>query len=255
MTMRLAISRPLLVLALLAFVPLSTRLVLAQESSASQSSEASQSAPEHKSFGGELTHEKREATGADEEEENAKLKHAPPIQWLARKTGLSVHGAHLLLITVNFAVIVVVILWAARKFVPGILRNRNASIERALEEARAASQDAGRRLGEIENRLRQLDVEIGQMQSAAEKEAAAEEARIQHAAEEDMRKVVETAKQEIEAAAKQVRRELSTHTAGLAIALARQQINVDANTDQVLVRNFAANLQKDSHKDGGKGGQ
>jgi F-type H+-transporting ATPase subunit b len=257
MTMRLAIRRPLLALALLAFVPiLSTRFAQAQEPSAAQpAKEASQPAPEHKSFGGELAHEEREATGADEEEENAKLKHAAPIQWLARKTGLSVHGAHLLLISLNFAIIVAIILWAVRKFVPGILRNRNASIQQALEEARAASQDASQRLGEIENRLRQLDVEIGQMQAVAEKEAAAEEARIQQAAEEDMRKVVETAKQEIEAAAKQVRRELSTHTAGLAIALARQQINVDANTDQVLVRNFATNLQKDSHKDGGKDGQ
>jgi F-type H+-transporting ATPase subunit b len=261
MTMKLAIPRPLLALALLAFVPfLPARLVLAHESSASQSSkEASPPARGHKGIGGELAHETREATGADEEEENAKLKHAAPIQWLARKTGMSVHGAHLLLISLNFAIIVGVILWAGRKFVPGILRNRNAAIQQSLEEARAASQDANRRLGDIENRLRQLDVEIGQMQATAEKEAAAEEARIQQAAEEDMRKVIETAKQEIEAAAKQVRRELSTHTAGLAIALARQQINVDANTDQVLVRNFAANLykdsHKDSHKDGGKDGQ
>jgi hypothetical protein len=56
---------------------------------------------------------------------------------------------------------------------------------------------------------------------------------------------------------------LTTHTAGLAIALARQQINVDSNTDQVLVRTFASKLASDasSHdhdndhdKDGGKGG-
>jgi hypothetical protein len=42
---------------------------------------------------------------------------------------------------------------------------------------------------------------------------------------------------------------LSTHTANLAIALARQQINVDSNTDQVLVRTFAAKLAAPaSHK-------
>jgi F-type H+-transporting ATPase subunit b len=141
-----------------------------------------------------------------------------------------------------------------------MFRNRSASIQHALEEARAASQDANRRLADIENRLRQLDVEIGQMQATAEKEGNAEEVRIQKAAEEDIRKVVLAAEQEITAAAKQARRELTTHTAGLAIALARKQINVDSNTDQVLVRTFASKLASDvsSHddnNDGGKDGQ
>jgi len=39
---------------------------------------------------------------------------------------------------------------------------------------------------------------------------------------------------EIAAAAKQARRELSNHTASLAVALASKQITVDSNTDQVL---------------------
>jgi len=246
----------LLALALLAFVS----AAYAQQQSAPPSSQpisaepardADQPAPAQKTIGGELVKETREATGADEEEENAKLKHAAPIQWLARKTGLSVHRAHLLALFLNFAIIAVIVFWAARKFVPGMLRDRSAAIQRALEEARAASQDANRRLADIENRLRQLDVEIGRMQAAAEKEGDAEEVRIQQAAEEDVRKVVLAAEQEIAAAAKQARRELTSHTAGLAIALARQQINVDAKTDQVLVRDFAANL---APKDGGKDG-
>jgi F-type H+-transporting ATPase subunit b len=270
--------RALLVLGLLAFLSAaaSRTFANAQEPSAAQPSAESaqptsaepakrvdqQAAPERKSIGGELAEETREATGA-EEEEHADLKHSAPIRWLARKTGLSVHGTHLLLISLNFAIIVVIVFWAVRKFVPGVLRNRSASIQRALEEARAASQDAGRRLADIENRLRQLDVEIGHMQATAAKEGDAEEVRIQQAAEEDIRKVVLAAEQEIATAAKQARRELSTHTANLAIALARQQINVDSNTDQVLVRTFAAKLAApDSHKpashkedDGGKDGR
>jgi len=74
-----------------------------------------------------------------------------------------------------------------------MFRNRTASIQQALQEARAASQDANRRLADIETRLRQLDVEIGRMQSTAESEAAGEEARIQKAAEDDVRKVVAAA--------------------------------------------------------------
>jgi F-type H+-transporting ATPase subunit b len=257
-----AIIRVLLVFALFALPPLlPAPLAHAQEQPAPQSAQQTSSAParkeatqtalEPKGIGGELVEEKREASGADEEE-HADLKHSSMVQLLARKTGLSVHGAHLVALSLNFAIVVIVIFWAARKIVPGMLRSRNAAIQQALDEARTASRDANRRLADIENRLRQLDVEIGQMQASAEKEATAEEARIQQAAEEEIRKVVQAAEQEIATAAKQARRELSNHTASLAIALARQQINVDSKTDQVLVRDFAANL---SGKNGGKGGQ
>jgi len=263
-----AVLRPLLALALFAFlsaVPLRS-FAYAQEQSAAQPSqqapaeptkkEAHQPAPGQKTISEDLAHETREAEGEDQEE-NANLKHAAPVRWLARKIGLSVHQAHLLALSLNFAIIVVIVFWAVRKFVPGMLRDRSASIQQALQEARTASQDANRRLADIENRLRQLDVEIGQMQATAEKEAQAEDVRIQKAAEEDIRKVALAAEQEIAAAAKQARRELTTHTAGLAIALARKQINVDSNTDQVLVRTFASKLATRSphDDDGGKDGQ
>jgi F-type H+-transporting ATPase subunit b len=276
----------LLVVALLVLVSLlTTQFANAQEQSAAQPSaqasqptsaepakkEDKQAAPERESIGGQLAEETREATGA-EEEEHADLKHARLVRWLAGKTGLSVHGAHLLLIWLNFVILIPLAYWAINKLVfvftgekslRDLFRSRSDSIRRGLEEARAASQDANRRLADIENRLRQLDVEIGHMQATAAKEGDAEEVRMQQAAEEDIRKVVLAAEQEIATAAKQARRELSTHTANLAIALARQQINVDSNTDQVLVRTFAAKLAApDSHKpasrkddDGGKDGR
>ncbi len=264
-----AIVRSLVALALMAFLAaVPAQLGYAQEQSAPPPSqqasgstkEDKQAAPGQKSIGGELAREKREDAGEDQEE-NANLKHAKPVQWLARKIDWSVHGTHLLLSVLNFAIIAVVAFWAARKYLPGMFRNRTASIQQALQEARAASQDANRRLADIETHLRQLDVEIGRMQASAENEAAAEEVRIQKAAEEDIRKVVLAAEQEIATAAKQARRELTTHTAGLAVALARQQIHVDSNTDQVLVRSFASKLAApaSSHKDrdnnGGKDGR
>ena len=184
------------------------------------------------------------------------------VQKLAKVTGLTVHQAHLVALVLNFAIIVFLVFWFGRKVVPSILVKRSESIQRSLEEARAASQEASKRLGDIEDRLRHMDAEIASMQTVAEKEAEGEEARIQKAAEDELRKVVQAAEQEIAAAAKQVRRELSTHTADLALALARKQINVDSNTDQVLVRNFAANLadkpttkSSDPKRGGGKDGR
>jgi F-type H+-transporting ATPase subunit b len=239
------------------------RSALAQEQSTSQQSETKktesakegkQAVPEHEGFGKELAEETRESTGYDTEE-NVNLKHASPIRWMARKTGLSVHQAHMAALFINFAIVVVIIGWAAYKFLPAMFRDRTSAIQRALEEARSASQDANRRLADIENRLRQLDVEIGRMQASAEKEADAEEVRIQKAAEEDIRKVVLAAEHEITAASKQARRELAAHTASLAIALASKQINVDATTDQMLVRSFASTLASNDGQDDNNGGK
>jgi F-type H+-transporting ATPase subunit b len=221
------------------------------EKPAQPADQAGQPQSQPTSAGEELAKETREAEG--EEEENANLKHSAMVQKLAKLTGLSVHGAHLLALGLNFAIIVILVVWAVRKSVPGMLRKRGESIQHALEEARKASQEANKRLADIENRLRQMDVEIGRMQASAEKEAEGEEARIKQAAEDEMRKIVEAAEQEIAAAAKQARRELSTHTADLAIALARKQINVDSNTDQVLVRDFAAKLASKPSSQGGGG--
>ena len=247
-----ATLRSLFLLALLSSLAVVVQPAFAQAHDPSRADAASSqqkpAEPEHTSLGGELAKEERAATG--EEEENSKLKHSAMIKKFAKLTGLSDHQAHLVALSVNFAIIVFVVVWFGRKALPGMLRKRNQSIQSALEEARAASQEANRRLAEIENRLRQLDVEIGQMQATAEKEAEAEEVRIKNAAEEDIRKVVEAAEQEIAAAAKLARRELTSHTADLAIALARKQIHVDANTDQVLVRNFAATLSQEGGKDG-----
>jgi len=222
----------------------------AQESpeSAAQSSSAQST---DKSAGAELAKETREAAG--EEEENENLKHSSAIQLLAKKTGMTVHRAHLVAVTINFLIVAFLIYWFARKSIPAAFRSRTDSIQRGLEEGRAASEDANRRLADIESRLSKLDSEVARMQAQSENEAAAEEGRIKQAAEADIRKIVEAAEQEIASAAKQARRDLSSHTADLAVALARKQIHVDSPTDQILVRNFAGKLASGSGGSGSGG--
>jgi F-type H+-transporting ATPase subunit b len=189
--------------------------------------------------------ESREGAG---EEEHAEFKHSASVQWVARHTGLSLQHAYWLCVLLNFAVIAGAILYFSRKSLPGMFRDRTASIQRAMQEARLASEDANRRLAEIETRLSRLDAEIGGMRAAAEKEAAAEEARIKAAAEQDARKIVESAEQEIATAAKSARRELTAYAANLAVSLAGKQIKVDTATDQALVRGFAQELSPKTGK-------
>jgi F-type H+-transporting ATPase subunit b len=196
--------------------------------------------------GRQLAHESNEAAG-EGKDEMAEFKESASVRMIGRLTGLNLQQSYWLSLVLNFVVIAAVIVWAARKYLPGMFRDRSAAIQKAMQEAQKASQEAQRRLAEIESRLMKLDAEIGAMRNAAEKEAAVEEARIKAAAEEDARKVVVSAEQEIAAAAKAARRQLTAYAADLAVALARKQIHVDAATDQALVRNFAGQLGAANH--------
>lgn len=192
--------------------------------------------------GHQLAHESKEAAG-EEKDEYAEFKQSASVKAIARITGLKdLQQAYWLSVVLNFVVIAGLIFWAARKHLPGMFRDRTAAIQKAMQEAQKASEEARARLAEIESRLMKLDNEIGMIRDAAEKEGAAEEARIQAAAEEDARKIVSSAEQEIAAAAKAARRQLTAYAADLAVGLARKQIHVDAATDQALVRNFAGQL-------------
>lgn len=191
--------------------------------------------------GQELAYETREAAG-EETDETEQFKRSASVAFVARFTGLSLGNAYFFSVLLNFFVVAVLIGWLAHKCLPGMFSARTAAIQRAMQEAQKASEEARRRLAEIENRLMKLDAEIGMMRNAADKEAAAEESRIQAAAQEDLRKIVEGAQQEIVSAAKTARRQLTAYAADLAVGLAQKQIYIDAATDQVLLRNFAGEL-------------
>lgn len=191
--------------------------------------------------GRQLVHESREAAG-EEKDATAEFKQSASVRLISKWTGLDVQRSYWLSMITNFVVIAAVLVWAGRKFLPGIFRDRTATIQKAMQEAQKASEEARRRLADIESRLSKLDAEIGAMGANAEKEGVAEEARIQAAALDDAKKIVAAAEQEIAAAAKAARRQLTAHAADLAVGLAQKQIRVDAATDQALVRNFAGQL-------------
>ena len=115
-----------------------------------------------------LAHESREAAG-EEKDEMEQFKHSAPVQAIHRITGLSVQQSYWLCMGLNFVVIAGVIVWAGKKFLPGIFRDRTAAIQKAMQEAQKASAEARQKLAEIETRLQKLDVEIGMMRDAAEK--------------------------------------------------------------------------------------
>jgi len=214
--------------------------------------QASEEPKRHPGSARQLVEGSREAAGEDE---TAEFKQSASVQLLARLTGLSLQHAYWLSVVLNFVIIAGLIFWFARKSLPGLFRERTEAIQKAMAEARQASEDANRRLAEIEARLSRLDTEIAGMRDTAEKDVAAEEERIREATAADVRKVVESAEQEIAAAAKTARRELTSFAADLAVTLAEKQIRVDAPTDEALVRGFARQLSGDTRLGIGKPGK
>ncbi|MFZ0958806.1 MAG: ATP synthase F0 subunit B, partial [Candidatus Sulfotelmatobacter sp.] len=237
-----AIVRGCLLALLLSFAG-SVASLRAQEPAAAPKQPAQDSARPHGPGGPghQLAHETREAAG-EEKDEMAEFKESGSVRLIARLTGMDLRHAYWLSLVFNFAVIAGVLVWAGRKFLPGIFRDRTAAIQKAMQEAQKASEEAQRKLADIESRLMRLDAEIGAIRDEAEKEGFAEAERIKRAAEEDARKIVASAEQEIAAAAKAARRQLTAYAADLAVGLAQKQIHVDTATDQALVRGFAGQI-------------
>lgn len=175
------------------------------------------------------------------------IRHSPAVQYIARKTGLTIDQAYWLCIGFNFAVVFLTIAVLLRKKLPGFFSGRTAAIQKGIEEARKTSEDARRRLTEVEGRLSRLDADIAAMRREAEENAKAEEQRVLAAGEEERRRIVASAEQEIELTANAARRELKSYVAELAVELAEKKIRVSKDTDEALVRTFTAQLGKDGN--------
>jgi F-type H+-transporting ATPase subunit b len=258
MTRRLALSS--------LWICLSLSIVVAQEhGSAASSSSAAQSEPASKpdqaapegqpenpnaEFGGELatTSEKAAKEASTEDAKLAmelKAQHSPVVSWIGRVINVGPERAYLFSLIINFGILVAFFWVLLKGKIPQMFRERTATIQKGIREAQAASADASRRLKAVEERLAKLDTEVAEIRVSAEREAAAEEARILQAAEADKRKVVGAAETEIAAIARNARRELKSYAATLAVDLASRKIKVDEPTDKVLVRKFVDQLGKD----------
>ena len=194
------------------------------------------------------TIEKKEAgkEAAEEDDGTAQFKQSPSVQWLGKHLGLSNGAMYWLAVLINFAFIALAVVYFSRLHLPTLFRNRTESIRKAMDEAKVASVEAKSRLAAIEARLSRLDSDIAAMRTKAEQDGAAEETRIRAAAEDDKKKIVEAAAQEIDVAAKSARRELAAYAADLAVNMARQRIQVDVPADQSLVSSFAQALGQQS---------
>ncbi|HLJ89236.1 MAG TPA: ATP synthase F0 subunit B [Candidatus Angelobacter sp.] len=169
------------------------------------------------------------------------------VKLVARLTGLDVNKAYWLCVGLNFAIVAGGLWFLGRRSIPALFKGRSASIQQRMEEARKTGEDARRRLAEVEGRLSRLDADIEEMRQEAEKAATAEEQRVMAAVEQERRRIVQSAEQEIALASNAARRDLKAFAAGLAVDLAEKKIQIGVSADQTLVREFTQQLGKDGH--------
>ena len=222
--------------------------MLAQRSTPAQPTPAHSSAsPENSKNDKALAETSKEAAGektAAEEagDPNAQFTQSPSVKALGRLLGVSTGTAYLISVILNFAIVAVAVVIGAKKFLPGVLKSRNEAIQKGLEEARRASEDANQRLREIEARLGRLGNDITALHAEAASQSKEEEARFKAATEEEKARIVKGAEQEIASAAASARRELQVYAASLAVDLAEKKIHIDGGSDKTLVRDFVEQL-------------
>ncbi len=181
-----------------------------------------------------------------EEDENAAYRHSAAVTALGAKLGMNPEQAATAFTVFNFAVLAALVGWFLARSLPKAFRARNAAIDKHLVEAKKASDEAKTRLSGVEDRLGKLDEQIAAMRAQAEKDAQAEEQRMRTSVEEEKQKILASAEQEIASATTQARRQIQQYAADLAIDQAAKKLVVSAETDRLLVQEFARRLGGDT---------
>ena len=177
-----------------------------------------------------------------EQDANEAYKHSDVVKMLGAKLGMTTDQAATAFEVTNFAVLAVLVGWFLSKALPKTFRDRTSTLQKRLVDARAATEEANARLNNVESRLGELDVQIAGLKAQAEDDLAAEETRVRAVIEDEGRKILADAEQEIRTVTAQARRQIQQYAAELAVDQAAKKLVVSAETDRLLVQEFASRL-------------
>lgn len=189
-----------------------------------------------------------ETTPDDEQKQDNVFRHAPVVQSIGRKLGLSVETTARIFELLNFLIIVVAIVIPLVKIVPRMLHQRSETLSQDIKTAREATEDAKARLSAVEAKLAGLGEEIQKFRDQIEHDSIEDEKRIKAVIEEESARVVSSAEQEITVAAAQARRALRHFAADLALDQAAGQVSQrlasSPETDRALIAEFVGDAQR-----------
>jgi len=229
---------PAVMFAALLMVPVHS--LKAQDTGSTSASAGRESTPEAQS----------PAKDKQEEDENEQYRHSATVRALGAKMGLNAEQADTAFTVLNFVVLAALVGWFLVKTLPKAFRDRSSAIQKQLVDARTATEEASARLNSVEGRLSKLDGQIAAMRAQAEKDSALDEERIKASVEDDKKKILAAAEQEIATATATAQRQIQQYAAELAIEQAARKLVVSAETDRLLVQNFAQRLTGDDSKKG-----
>jgi F-type H+-transporting ATPase subunit b len=146
---------------------------------------------------------------------------------------------------INFAIVAGLIFWVFGKKLPPVFQKKAEAISSAISTATSAKAAADAQLRDAQTRLANLEKEVAELRTVAEREAIAEVARLRAATQSDAQKIGAAAKAEIEAAERAARLELKALTANLAVdgaeTLLAKQLTPQAQ--ESLISNFVKSLE------------
>ena len=187
---------------------------------------------------------------AEQEDEEYVFKHSKPVSAFARLFHLSPNVASGFFWALNAILLFVFVGYYLVTGLPKAFRSRRQQLDRQIVEARAATEKAEARLRSVEERLSHLDSEIAAVRAQAERDSANDEVRIRQAMEDEKKKIVTTAEQEISAAGAAAERRLRQFAAELAVDRATARLHLTEGDDRTLIQEFASSLGSNGSEGG-----
>jgi F-type H+-transporting ATPase subunit b len=122
---------------------------------------------------------------------------------------------------------------------------RSQQIRKDMVEAQQARKEAEARAADVDRRLANLEADIAALRAESQQEAQSETQRLARHTAAEIAKIQAHAEQEIVSAGKAARHELKRYSAELAVELAEQRIRsrMTPETQEALVRGFVRDLE------------
>jgi F-type H+-transporting ATPase subunit b len=146
---------------------------------------------------------------------------------------------------VHFVILAALLYWLLTKVLPPTFRRNADNISSAISKATIAKTEAEKQLKKAEAMLANLEQEVAQFRSLAQKEAAAELERLRAMMKIDAERIGFAARAEIEAAERAARVELKQLAAKLAVDRAESLVAKELTPalQEAMISNFVNSLQ------------
>ncbi|MYA95988.1 MAG: F0F1 ATP synthase subunit B [Nitrospinae bacterium] len=146
---------------------------------------------------------------------------------------------------VNTLIVVGILYKVAYHPIRNFLKDRREGIRKALEESRAAREEAEKQLAEQRSKVADLEAELVRVREQGEKERAMMRERLEEEQENQAQRLLEQTRTTIELESSKARAELQNQAASLALSLAEEMLKKElGEADQErFVENYLAKLE------------